>query len=355
MREFDHREDPAAWARSLGVSREAIDLYLDSEVIDLHVDSFIWHRVFGYDLTRRHSAFTRGWCLSQVDFPRALEAELSGATWVITTNPAKDGAARAETFERNVRELLSLFEGVSEHFQVVTNLGEYRTARRAGKHAAFIGVQGGNALDEDPGLLDRLPRELILRVTLMHLTRSRLGGPSGPFAQREKLGLTARGVELVRRLNEARVFVDLAHASPRTFDDVLAVHDRSQPLLVTHTGVSGVHPHWRNLDDRQIRRVADTGGTIGIIYHSVYLGDPLWAGKLESIVRHLEHVIAVAGEDAASLGSDWDGSIVTPRDMQSCLELPRLVDSMLRRGWAADRVQKVLGRNFLRVLGELRG
>jgi membrane dipeptidase len=355
MREHDHREDPAGWARSLGVSREAIDLYLDSEVIDLHVDSFIWHRVFGYDLTRRHDAFTRGYCMSQVDFPRVLEAELAGATWVITTNPARDGASRAETFERNVRELVSLFEGASRHFAVVRNVAEYRAARREGKHAAFIGVQGGNALDHDPTVLDRLPPGLILRVTLMHLTRSRLGGPSGPFAQRTKRGLTERGVELVRKLNAARVFVDLAHASPRTFDDVFAVHDRTQPLLVTHTGVSGVYPHWRNLDDRQIRRVADTGGTIGIIYHSAYLGDPLWAGKLESIVRHLEHTISVAGEDAAPLGSDWDGSIVTPRDMQTCLELPRLVDCMLRRKWPADRVQKVLGRNFLRVLRELRG
>jgi membrane dipeptidase len=127
------------------------------------------------------------------------------------------------------------------------------------------------------------------------------------------------------------------------------------PLIVTHTGVCGVHPHWRNLDDQQLRAIADSGGTVGVIYHSDYLGDRLWSGKLESIVRHLEHIVTTVGEDYASLGSDWDGSIVVPRDMPTCLELPRLVECMLRRGWPEGRVQKVLGKNFLRALRDLRG
>jgi membrane dipeptidase len=135
----------------------------------------------------------------------------------------------------------------------------------------------------------------------------------------------------------------------------VAVHDRSQPLIVTHTGVCGVHRHWRNLEDQQIRAVADTGGTIGVIYHAAFLGDRLWGGRVESIARHLEHVVNVAGEDHASLGSDWDGAIVVPRDMQSCLELPRLVHTLLQRRWKPERIRKVLGQNFLRALRELRG
>jgi len=355
MRAIDHRADPAAWARDLGVAREAIDLYLESEVIDLHIDSFIWHRVFGYDLLQRHTAFTAGTCLAQVDFPRLREAEISGATWVITTNPLRPASERGPIFEQNLRELLGLFEAAADDFAVVRNAGEYAAARRAGKHAAFIGVQGGNAFDHDLELIDRLPPGVLLRVTVVHLSNSSFGQTSAPTLRAKRGGLTRHGAEFVRKLNQHRIFVDLAHASPRTFADIVSVHDHSQPLIVTHTGVSGVHRHWRNLEDDQIRAVSATGGTIGVMYHSEFLGDPLWGGRVESIAAHLEHLIDVAGEDHASLGSDWDGAIVVPRDMQSCLELPRLVHVLLQRGWKEQRIRKVLGSNFLRVLRDLRG
>ncbi len=355
MRAIDRRADPSGWARALKVPREAVELYLDCDVIDLHVDSFIWHRVFGYDLRRRHSAFTHGAVFGQVDFPRIREAEISGATWVISTNPTREASERGPVFERNLAELLELFAEVDSDFAVVRDFSEYRRARAAGKHAAFIGVQGGNAFDGDLSRIDRLPSRVLLRVTVVHLSNSSFGGASAPVLGGSLHGLTRKGADFVKKLNEHRIFVDLAHASPRTFADIVAVHDRSQPLIATHTGVSGVHAHWRNLDDAQLRQIAATGGTVGIIYHSAYLGDRLWAGRLESIVEHLEHVIAVVGDDHASLGSDWDGSIVTPRDMQTCLELPRLVACMLQRGWKEDRVRRVLGLNFLRVLRELRG
>ncbi|HEV8246667.1 MAG TPA: membrane dipeptidase [Polyangiaceae bacterium] len=354
MRVIDRRADPTAWARELGITREAVELYLACDVIDLHIDSFIWHRLIGYDLRRRHSPITRGVVLGQVDFPRIREAEISGATWVISTNPARDVRERGRLFERNLAELLDIFASVEDDFAIVRDHGEYQQARLAGKHAAFIGVQGGNAFDGDVEQLARLPKGVLLRVTVVHLSNSNFGSASAPLLGGNG-GLTGLGVEFVRKLNEQRIFVDLAHASPRTFSEIVAVHDRSQPLLATHTGVSGVHRHWRNLDDEQIRAIAATGGTIGIIYHAPFLGDRLWAGRLESIVHHLEHVIAVAGDDHASLGSDWDGAIVLPRDMQSCLELPRLVDCMLRRGWQEERVRKVLGGNFLRTLRQLRG
>jgi membrane dipeptidase len=91
------------------------------------------------------------------------------------------------------------------------------------------------------------------------------------------------------------------------------------------------------------------------MYHVPYLGDPIWAGRVETIVRHLEHVRDVAGDDVPALGSDWDGAIVTPRDMPTCLELPRLVEAMLTRGWQPEAVKKTLGGNFLRALRDMRG
>ena len=352
----DRRSDPAAWARRLGISREAIDLYLDSDVIDLHLDTFIWSRVFGYDLRRRHGRGVFGARFyGMVDLPRALEAGMTGATWVITTNPLRTAAGRAATFFKNLERLLALFSTVEDHAEVVTNVREYRQARALGKHAAFLGVQGGNALDHDLNDFDRIPGQVILRITLVHLSSSRIGETSSPLRVGADLGLTPFGREYIERLNEKRIFVDLAHISRKGFFDALEVHDPSQPLLVTHTGIAGVYPHWRNVDDEQLRAVAETGGTVGVMYQASFLADPFSTITADTIVTHLEHIVKTVGDDHASLGSDWDGAIVPPRDVATCLELPRIVQRMLDRKWPADRVRKVLGANFLRVVEALRG
>jgi membrane dipeptidase len=259
-------------------------------------------------------------------------------------------AGRAGAFRANLERLRRLLEeapGVA----VVRDLAGYRRARAAGRHAAFLCVQGGHALD-DPDA--RAAAGDLVAVTLVHLTSSSLGGTSSPLRHLTRTrGLTRRGAELVEWLDAQRTFVDLAHIDREGFMAAADVHDRRLPLAVTHTGVAGVYPHWRNIDDEQLRRVADTGGVVGIIYEPGFLGPP-GARGLDAIVSHLEHVARVAGEDAPALGSDWDGAISTPPEMPTCLELPRLVQRMLDRGFGVERVRRVLGGNYLRALGELR-
>ncbi|MEO8902958.1 MAG: membrane dipeptidase [Polyangiaceae bacterium] len=343
-----------AWARVLGIPTPAIELYRSTDVIDLHIDSFIWQRTLGYDLTKRHRAPLWGAVLGQVDFPRILEAEISGATWVITTNPVREAADRASVLAKNLDELCRTFQRDSAHFQLVTNGREYDAARAAGKHAAFIGIQGGNALDLSLDDVQRLCDGRILRVTLVHLSSSRIGSTSSPMRLHDT-GLSAFGARMVEVLNERRVLVDLAHISAQGFWAACDAHARQLPFVVTHTGVSGVHRHWRNLDDPQIQAVARSGGVVGIMYHAPFLGDRPWAGRVETVARHLEHVWRVAGEDTPALGSDWDGSIITPRDMPTCLELPRLVAALMDLKIPERAIQKMLGQNFLRVLREVRG
>ncbi|MBK7394840.1 MAG: membrane dipeptidase [Myxococcales bacterium] len=353
----DHRKDPQAWATALGISREAIDVYLASDVIDLHVDSFIWHRIFGYDLTTRHDHGLLGARFySQVDLPRIREAQVTGACWVITTNPARVATERRDAFVRNIEELRRILSSCPDDVAIVRNAREYRAARAAGKHAAFIGIQGGNALDADPSAIDLIPDDLVLRVTLVHLSSSSLGVTSSPAAGRARSkGLTEAGRRYVQRLNEKNVFVDLAHISREGFWEALEVHDKKKPAIVTHTGIDSVYPHWRNIDDRQVLAIAESGGTMGIMYHGQFLDGPYFGGKADAIVDHLARIVEVAGEDYASLGSDWDGAISTPRDMPTCLELPVLVERMLRRGWSGERIGKILGGNALRAIERLRG
>lgn len=349
---LDRRSDPSGWAKDLGISREAVDLYLGSDVIDLHMETFNVVRMLGYDLTKRHGRGPFGARLyGQLDLPRAREACISGGTWSISTNPLRSKSGRARTFVRNINRLRDILQSVPDDVAVCRNLAEYRAAHRAGKHAAFLGIQGGNALDKDGEALELIPDDVVIRITLVHLSTSTLGVTSAPGWGKKADGLSAFGRDYVRRMNGKKILVDLAHIDRRGFFDAVEAHDPSQPLIVTHTGVAGVLPHWRNIDDEQIKAIAKTGGTIGIIYQWPFLG----SDRAVKIVEHMEHIVKVAGDDFVSLGSDWDGMILPPRDMATCLELPKLVHIMLERGWPAPRIQKALGGNFLRVLGHLRG
>ena len=335
------------------VSREAAELYRRSDVLDLHVDTFIWTRIWGYDLLARHGrGLFNARFYGQADLPRLRAAGVGGAIWSITTNPLRRASRRLPIFHRNLARLQAIFARAPEQVSVCRNVADYRAARAAGRHGAFIGVQGGNAIDA-PDALSTFDASLLVKVTLVHLSTSTLGRTSAPFAHGAD-GLTARGRQLVADLNAHRIFVDLAHISRKGFFDAVDAHDKTQPLLVSHTGIAAVHAHWRNVDDEQLRAVADTGGVVGVMYQSSFLGEPMWGGRADRIVDHLQHIIDCVGEDHAALGSDWDGAIITPRDMATCLELVRLCDLMLRRRWTHARIQKILGGNFLRALAQLR-
>jgi membrane dipeptidase len=323
-----------------GSLADARKLLAGCDVVDIHTESFVWTRVFGYDLTHRHRrGLFAARLYSQADLPRMREGSLTGAVMSIATNPFRRRSALAE----NVARLEAALGGAAEYVDIVADGAGYRAARAAGRFACFVAVQGGNAVRR----ADELPA-VVSRVTLVHLTRSFLGSPNAPGGGRG--GLTAAGREYVEGLNERRVIVDLAHASPRTFWDALEVHDRSLPPVVTHTGLAAVHPSWRNVDDDQVRAIAERGGVVGVMYHRGFLG----GSTSEAVLRHIEHVVRVGGEDAAALGSDWDGFIVTPRDMPTAADLPVLVAGMVRRGWPAERVRKVAGANYLRVVEAVR-
>ncbi len=341
-------------ATALGISEAAVALYQSSDVIDLHVDTFIWRRVFGYDLNKQHgTGLLDARFFGQADLPRVLASGLTGAQWVVTTNPLRTRKGKRDTFFANLAALSAQLTATGQA-EIVTSTASYRAARARGKHGAFIAVQGGNALEHDLADFDRLADGRLVRVTLVHFTRSRIGAAALPaLLVRGDRSLTMFGAELVRALNRQRIFVDLAHISREGFADVLKVHDGTQPLLITHTGVDAVYPHWRNATDDQLRAVAATGGVIGVMFQCQFLGK----GKVnaERVVDHLQHIVELVGEDHAALGSDFDGAIIPPRDLKSVLELPRLVEIMLRRGFGERAIKKILGQNFLRALTLLRG
>lgn len=341
-------------AHVLGISREAVELWDGAEVVDAHVESFVWSRVLRYDLGRGHGPGLLGGCFySQADLPRMVDAGVSGAVLSVATNPFRRPERRTTTLLANLARLRSTVDAYPDSV-VVTDHAGYRRAREGGKLACFLAVQGGNALGS-PADLEKVPGDLISRITLVHLTASPLGAPSAPGPRRHgNRGLSPLGAQLVEAMNARRVVVDLAHISPQGFWDALAVHDRAQPAIVSHTGVRGVHDVWRNVDDAQLRAVAELGGVVGVMFHSGFLGDRFWSGRADAVVDHLAHIVRVAGEDTAALGSDYDGLIVPPADLRTVSRLPVLVQRMLDRGFAAERITRILGGNYLRVVAAVR-
>jgi membrane dipeptidase len=341
--------DLAAWARQLGVSQEAVELHAAAGLFDLHVESFIWTRVFRYDLARRHDRTLLGGRLfGQVDVPRLRAAAVAGACMSIATNPFRPMSSRRRVVRVNVARLRRAL--VAADVDVVDNAAAYDRARAAGRLACFIGLQGANALRPDdvgsPALAG------LSRVTLVHLTRSRHGAASAPGGGGR--GLRAEGRAMVEALRAHAVLLDLAHASPRTFWDAMDAHGTTTPVIVSHTGVRSVRDSWRNLDDDQIRAIAATGGVVGIILHAGYLASPGRRASAADVVRHIEHVIRVGGEEAAAIGTDYDGFIIPPRDLRTVTALPRLTQAMLDAGHAPERIIRVLGTNALRPLRAVR-
>lgn len=294
---------PEDLARSLGISTEAVELARRSAFLDLHLDSFIWTRVFGYDLNKDHpGTFSGGRFGGHLDFPRAVDAGLTGGMWVITTNPFRSRAGRYRTFLKNLEGLQRQIAASQGAVRAVKTWSEYQAAVQDGAHAALLKIQGGNALTPDAGFADGIPDDAITCVTVVHLISSYLGRTSTPLPFGRHPGLTAHGKDLVRSLNEHRVFVDLAHIHPTAFWDAVEIHDKSQPLIDTHTGVCGVKPHWRNLDDDQLKAIADTGGVVGVIFEPNFLQVKGGPTDVNMVVDHIDHIVKVVGVDTVPLG-----------------------------------------------------
>ncbi len=341
-------------AAKLRVSERAARLVVESDVVDLHVDSYLWTRLFGYDLSASHSQGLLGARFArQADLPRLREGHVTGSVFIITTNPLRGQTGQVRALARNLVRLQELLATESAKAQPVASLDQYRAAREAGFHAAFIGIQGGHAF-ADPRAFSLPGLESLLLVTLVHLTPNRLGATSTPIPLCTDSGLTELGRRAVYELEQRQILVDLAHASPRTFADVLAVHQRDRPLIVSHTGLSAVTPHWRNIDDQQLRAIADTGGLVGILFHGSFLGESWLGGTAQGVARHIAHALSVVGPSHVALGSDWDGFISTPRDMPTCEMLPVLVEELLTLSVPEAEVRALLGQSFLQLVGRSR-
>ena len=163
-------------------------------------------------------------------------------------------------------------------------------------------------------------------------------------------GLTAAGKALVRRCNELGILVDLSHLTEAGFWDVAALSD--QPLVASHSNAHALCPTARNLTDRQLAAIRETGGLVGLNFATAFLradGSMRADVPLTRMVEHLDHLLDHLGEDGVGLGSDYDGAVV-PHALSSVEHLPRLRTAMAERGYGDALIEKICHGNWLRVL-----
>jgi membrane dipeptidase len=322
---------------------EARALLDEAPAVDLHADTPLLLR-FGWRLAARgRPILARRSLFGHLDLPRMAEGGLWAQFFGLVTFPLRRRGLAAAC-HRRIDDLAREVARNRDRIRPCLTAEHVLAARREGARAALLGIEGAHALE---GRLDRLAefaRRGVRYLGLLHFSANEAGFPAMGWGRDDARGLTPFGHALLDACAEHGVLVDLTHTNRRGFFE--AVERAKGPLIVSHTGVSGVRPHWRNLDDEQIRAVAKTGGVVGLIFAARFLGGE----TTEALVRHIRHVIAVGGEDTPALGSDFDGCVKPLSDLKDTADLPRLVAALRRAGLADEAIRKIAGRNALRVL-----
>lgn len=324
-----------------------------------------------------------------VDIPRLLEGGVTAAffaIWVGDRYGPGTALARARALIAAVHELAARDPRV----RLATDAAGVREAARRGQVAALLGVEGGHAIENS---LENLDAFRALGVRYLTLTWNNGNDWAGASMDPDRPGgLTAFGRDVIRRMNDLGMLVDLSHVSDATFRDVLAV--ARAPVIASHSCCRALADHPRNLTDPQLAAIAATGGVVGVNFYPVFLDagfaavyqavnerlaarfaeiraqqadrpgvaelavdrlrlehlDGVAVPGLERLLDHIEHAVTVMGIEHVGLGSDFDGIGVLPPPLKDVTSLPLVAAALGARGFGDSDVRKICGENFLRVL-----
>ncbi|MDZ4096611.1 MAG: dipeptidase [Paracoccaceae bacterium] len=238
-------------------------------------------------------------------------------------------------------------------FRLCRSATEIEAARAAGAIAGVMHMEGAEAIDEN---LDALHSfyAMGLRSVGPVWSRPTIFGHGVPFRfpgnPDSGPGLTDAGKRLIRECNALRMVIDLSHLNEAGFNDVARLSDA--PLIATHSNAHAVTPSTRNLTDRQLAMIRESGGIVGLNFATVFLRadgrrspDMGW----EDVLRHLDHLLTHLGEDHVGFGSDFDGAVV-PQGIGDAAGLPNLLAAMRAHGYDDALLRKLAWDNWLAAL-----
>jgi len=376
-------------ARADDIATRAQKLHTDAIIVDSHLDAPDQLATKWGDVAVRGST-------DHFDIPRAKEGGLTAPFFAIyvAASYADGGAARRALDMIDITH--RVVDGHPKDMVLANTAADIRAAKQAGKLAILMGIEGGHAIEDSLGVLREMYRAGVRYMTLTHVNTNHWADSSGPFYEPDfdpkksavHNGLTEFGKDVVKEMNRIGMIVDISHVSDATIRDVLAVS--RAPVMASHSSCRALSNMPRNLTDDQLKQIAAKGGVVMINFGSGFLDQKVYdafvaklarikpdylklkakyakdPAKLRTevqalfktqdsaaradwtkVIEHIEHVIAVAGEDAVGLGSDFDGIGDPPTGLEDVSLLPKISEELLRRGHSEAQIKKVLGENFL--------
>jgi len=368
--------DPARVARLL---QRAVLLDLHDDTTQMIVDE-------GYNLAEKHD-------FGQVDIPRMRAGHVSGLFLSIWTDT--DRFTPIQTIRRTLDQIDAMRRETARHpadLAMATTADEILAARKRGRIAILMGLEGGAAIDSDLAMLRTYFSLGVRYMTLTHTNHTPWADTS--TKPPEHNGLTDFGRQVVREMNRLGMMVDISHVSDKTFYD--ALETSSAPIIASHSSCRSIANVPRNMTDDMLRAIAAKGGVVHINFYEGFLepgfndrenalkdeqarqdsidnqtpnfGDRSQNGPavrkinqernaklgrvpLSRLLDHFEHAVKIAGIDHVGLGSDFDGADdMFPQDMEDISKIPNLVRGLMERGFSDADILKILGGNTLRVM-----
>lgn len=368
--------------------QSAKSIHQKATVVDTHNDVLSSLTLKGIDISHRQ---TQG----QSDLDRWKEGGLDVQFFSIWTGEKPRG--KSFYFDAN-EEMDSLKRLILRNYHRMAEITSFRSVRRTvkkNKLACLIGVEGGHMIEDDLAKLNALYLRGMRYLTLTwnnstSWASSAMDETEHPGDLKQK-GLTDFGKQVVKKLNELGVMVDLSHTGEQTFYDAIAT--TTKPVLLSHSSVWTLCPVFRNLKDDQIKAVAKNRGVICINFYSGFISkafaqrqDQFDAGErkhkqdslfaiskdsslmrrqwrdyyrtemeklrpsLSDLVDHIDYIVKLAGDDYVGLGSDYDGVSSLPVGLEDVTTYPKITAELVRRGYSKKSIKKILGGNVLRVM-----
>jgi membrane dipeptidase len=283
------------------------------------------------------------------DYPRMQTAGLRLQVFSIFTMPYEAGhygAVRALQMMQIYREDIRRHP---ETFGLIENQADLAAFRRGEKPLfGIFSMEGASPLCGDLKMLEVFYRQGLRAIGLTWNHRNELADGLGVGSN---YGLTPFGRDVVKRMNELGMVVDLAHINEAGFWEALELS--TDPVIVSHANAKALRAHRRNMSDAQLDALAANGGFVGICFAGSFLNEDPKAASLDDVLRHIDYICERIGPDYIAFGSDYDGIVDVPKGLEDVSRFPVIFEQLRARGYAEADLEKMAWGNVARVYGQV--
>ncbi|CAN5704973.1 membrane dipeptidase [soil metagenome] len=334
---------------------DAAQLHADALVIDAHSDVFA-------DVANRRAAGKTAY-LSEKHIP---DWRTGGVNAVVTTLYTEPEFKPDRALRRAMAQLGAALNDIDETADVhlCQSRDEVEAIVDDGSIAFILAMEGAEPIEHEIGSL-RVFYELGLRILGLTWNQRNLLA-EGVGEDRAGGGITERGREYIAECNRLGIVLDVSHLTVKSFWDLVEASE--QPVIASHSNALALCGHKRNLNDDQIKALADTGGIIGINGVAAFINDDPANADLDGMLDHLDHVVSLVGVEHVALGPDFvdymhddPGSFASgtaidyPENFENITKMPNVTAGLVERGYSEEAIRGILGLNFLRVFEDVCG